>query len=453
MGKISVICIMALICIRISAHADTLYVGEGKDFSSITQAVAEAGDGDEIIISGGVYDETIETFPIEVKKTVYIHAAEGEEVIVKSPLTLTTMKLKGAGSRLEGICLEFIRSACVNVLGDDIVVENCLIRLGDTEWRETSCGMWIGGAKNVTVRNTEFENSSIALAGYPVDKPVSEIPVLTALFEVGEDVEFFTTQTIENCFVNGRPIDYVIGLKDQEYTSDCGEVIAVCCENVTFRDLDVTGASIGVQLAYSNHCTVTDSEASDNGIFGIYVAKSDDCCIRNVTANNGSHGIDFRDSDRCTAENCTVNDSGQGIFYSWCNDSVTKGCRMCNNGTGFFVYKGENHQLDNSCIEGNELGGYIQFAEFSMTNTEVNANTSCGLRMTDSESTVRDSVFQNNLVGSLVLNSSSTAFSGNTFIGNTINDLYFRNCTGMVYSDNEFGSDVEENVVEEVIDW
>ena len=445
--KIRIFLILFLVGIRGTLYADTICVGEGKDCTSITQALDAAADGDEIIISGGVYDESVETFPIETEKCLYIHAAPGETVTIKSPLTKTTMKLKGAGSKMEGIGLEFTRAAGLHILGDHIVLENCRIALGDIEWRETSCGLWIGGAKHVTIRNTEFVNSSIAIAGPPVDAPRSDVPVLTALFEVGEDLEFFTTHTIENTTVNGRQIDYVVGLKDQEYTSDCGEVIAIGCENVTFRNLDVSNASIGFQLAYSSNCTVTDTEASDSGIFGIYLAKCDNCCITDINANNGSHGIDLRDCDLCLVENCTSNDSGQGIFLSWSRDCDINHCRMCNNGTGFFAFGGGNIQVDSCCIEGNELGLYIQKQRFTLTDSEVNANTSCGLRTTDSETTVQNNLFQDNLVGSLALNSTYALYSGNTFTGNSINDLYFKNCTDVEYNNNDFLSVLEENVV------
>ena len=55
-----------------------------------------------------------------------------------------------------------------------------------------------------------------------------------------------------------RPLDYVLGLSDTEYTSDCGQLIAVNCVNTTFKELDISSASIGLQLVASSNCTVSD---------------------------------------------------------------------------------------------------------------------------------------------------------------------------------------------------
>ena len=145
--RLCMIIILSLLFMQVSANADIIYVGDDKEYNSITEAFSAADNGDEIIISGGIYDESRESFPIESDKSIYIHAADGANVLIKSPLTLITMKLKGAGSRIESLSFEFIRSSGIHILADNIVVDNCHFELGDTEWRETSCGMWIAALR------------------------------------------------------------------------------------------------------------------------------------------------------------------------------------------------------------------------------------------------------------------------------------------------------------------
>lgn len=436
---------MFLACMCMTVMADTLYVGDGAEYKSITEAVAAAVEGDEIVISGGVYDESRETFPIEVDKTVYIHAAKGEDVLLKSPLITITMKLESPGIRVEGLGFEFIRSSGMYILADDVVLDGCRFQLGDPEWRETACALWISGSKHVTVTNTEFIDSSLAIAGPPDTGEHRGVPVMTALFEVGEDIEYFTTHTFEQNTVNGRPMDYVIGLKDQEYTSDCGQLIAVNCENVVFTGLDVSRASIGLQLVAGTDCTVTDCRAENSGIFGIYLAKCKDCVVENIAANDGSHGIDVRDCDRCLIDHCTANDSGQGIFLSPARDCQVTNCEACNCGTGYFVL-GENNLVDGCIAEGNELGLYVQKGSFTMTNSTLRSNTSAGLRSTYCAVNIRDNYFEENHVGCTILHTDEASFAGNTFTGSEYSDLYFKDCTGMEYAENVFSDGLDEPV-------
>ena len=99
------------------------------------------------------------------------------------------------------------------------------------------------------------------------------------MFEVGEDIEFFTTHTIENCYVNDLPLCYEVGLRDQVYSQPLGQLIAVQCEDVTFTSMDASRASIGIELAYCKDVVLERCIADDAGIFGIYVAKSEDCVV------------------------------------------------------------------------------------------------------------------------------------------------------------------------------
>ena len=72
------------LCLMGVAAAETILVDPGGagDYASITEALSAAQDGDELILAGGVYDETRETFPILVEKSVALRAAEGEEPVI-----------------------------------------------------------------------------------------------------------------------------------------------------------------------------------------------------------------------------------------------------------------------------------------------------------------------------------------------------------------------------------
>lgn len=442
--------VLLLFLVCPGAQAETFYVGEEDGaFPSLTAALAAARDGDEIVLSAGVYDGSRETFPIIVDKDVYLHSADGEEAIIASPILLPAIKISAAGARVEGLTVDFLRSG-IWVLADDVTVTGCKITLADEAWRESSCGMWVGGAKRMTATDNVFSGCGMALAGPPVTPETEGIPVLTAMFEVGEDREFFNTHTIENNTVNLKPLRYVVGLKDAEYAQEAGQLIAVECENVVFDQLDVPRSSIGAALAYCENVKIKNSNADECGIFGIYIAKSKTCGVYNVQANRCTHGVDIRDVDDCIVADCVADECGQGVFLSWARNCLVARCEIVNNGTGFFSAGGDNNHVDHCRIEDNQLGLYVQYEAFTMTNTTIRNNWGCGLRMTHCKPVVCGNQFENNFVAVLVLSCQPTTCIDNSITGSQNRSFYFKDSAGIKLVNNTWGA--EDKALIEYVD-
>ena len=437
MKKIFLFMIMAVLSGAVPVSAATLNVGEDGEYRSLTEAVRAAQDGDEILLSQGIYDDSLEEFPILIDKSLYIHSAEGERAAISCPSLDVTMKLLKEGIVLEQLEIDFIRYG-LYVLADDAVIRNCCISLSDEKWRETSCGMWAGGAKHMTLDGCRFTDCGIALAGPEVIPGKNDVAVLTALFEVGEDIGFFDSHVIRECQVNEKPLVYLIGQKDSTFSESCGQLIAVNCSNMTFEDLDVSETSIGMQIAYSDNIRVLNSTADSCGVFGIYVCKSQDCLLGNITANKGAHGIDIRDADCCIVTGCRTNECGQGVFYSWGRNCITADCEILDNGTGYFSAGGLHNHVMNCEIGGNELGLYIQHEPFAVTDCTIRENTSCGLRFTDSRAIISGCAFEDNFVGALALAQSSGILYGCSFEGNSENAVYIKESEELQLSGNTF---------------
>ncbi len=149
MKRLWLLCLVML-CLCSAAHAAEYTVdpnGNG-DYASLTEAVAAAADGDTLILAGGTYDDSRETFPILVEKQLTISAKEGETPVIASPRLVPALELNADGIRVSGLQIDFLRSG-MWIQGDDVAVENCRLSLGSEEWRTSSCGMWVAGAKRV----------------------------------------------------------------------------------------------------------------------------------------------------------------------------------------------------------------------------------------------------------------------------------------------------------------
>ena len=421
-----------LLCLAGAAYADEYVVdpaGNG-DFASITDALLATSDGDTLILAGGVYDSGLETFPILVEKAVEIRARDGETPVIASPRLVPALELNADGIRVSGLQIDFLRSG-MWVQGNDVTVENCTLSLASEEWRTSSCGMWVAGAQRLTLRDCTFNGCGVAMAGPPVSDTSKGLPVLTGMFEVGEDLAYFTTHTITGCTVNGKPLAYVVDLDNGTYSEACGQLIAVDCDGTVFTGLECNRASMGIELVYCTDTVVENCTADDAGIFGIYVAKAEDCILRGCRADRGAHGIDLRAVHRCVITQCSSAGSGQGMFFSMAWDSLLTDCDIVENGTGFYAAAGDRNHMDNCRVTGNQLGIYIQKEpNFTVTNCTFRANWNTGARSTLAPGfALIGCTFEDNWVAAMSNNSEGVFYQNNSFSHSQSCSMYMKGNT------------------------
>ena len=428
------------------------------DFTSITQALQAVEDGDALVLAGGTYDESIETFPLLVEKSIVISAAEGETPVIASPRLVPALELNADGISVSGLQIDFLRSG-MWVQGDDVTVRDCRLTLASEEWRTSSCGMWVAGAQRLTLEDCNFDGCGVALAGPPVSDSSAGLPVLTGMFEVGEDVAFFNSHTMNNNTVNGMPLAYVVDLDNAEYTQPCGQLIAVECDSTLFTGLECSRASMGIELAYCTDSRVENCIADDAGIFGIYVAKSEACVLKSCRADRGAHGIDLRAIRRCIVADCSSSGSGQGMFFCMAFDSLLTGCDIIENGTGFYAASGDNNHMDNCTIVGNQLGIYIQKEpNFTVTDCAFRENWNTGARSSLAPGyALIGCTFEGNWVAAMSNYSEGVFYHGNDFSGSESCALYMKGNSQVRLLNNTFDANdaamVEIYECPDILNW
>ena len=78
--------------------------------------------------------------------------------------------------------------------------------------------------------------------------------------------EYFTNNVDASNTVNGKSIIYWVGQSDKAVPSDASCVILVNCTNITIQNQNLTSNSYGVQLAYTNNCTITGNNIQGDEI-------------------------------------------------------------------------------------------------------------------------------------------------------------------------------------------
>ena len=386
--------VLILLAVLPAACAETLHAAPGQ--MTLTEALEACGDGDIIELAGGTYAEPAEAFPLTVTKAVTIRAAEGASPVIESPTFKAAVRVEAGGVTLQGLDIRFLRTG-IYAIGDDMTMENCRITLADPIWRTSSCGMWCGGIYRMTLKDCEFTGCGVSLAGPPLSEKSANLPKLTGLFEVGEDEAFFTSHTIEDCKVNGKPLFYAVCLDEVTVPEDAGEIICCGCGDVTIRNADVSDGSMGTVLAYNRNTTVDNCTADRCGVFGIYIAKSGGGTLDGCSAAETNHGLDLRASRNFILRNCSATDCDQGLFFSGMVNSAMIDCTVTGTGQGFFMAGGRGSMLAGCTATECENGYNLQKeGHVLMTGCTAEKCTVCGVR----------------------LDATPTAFTGNTLRGN-----------------------------------
>lgn len=167
------------------------------------------------------------------------------------------------------------------------------------------------------------------------------------------------------------------------------EVLKIKSDGVTIKGVQIKYAGVSfiqenaaIKLDEVKNCVIEDNILVDN-FFGIYLAKSSNCVIRN---------------NKISASNLTETNSGNGIHLWYCRDIT----------------------IENNEIYGHRDGIYFEFVRNSLIrNNYSNNNLRYGLHFMFSDScTYEKNIFESNGAGVAVMYTRSVTMRQNKFINN-----------------------------------
>ena len=417
-------------------RAETYIVS--PDGMTLTEALALCADGDVIDLADGVYSEPGEVFPLTVQKAITLRAAEGASPVIDAPALEAALRVEADHVAFQGLDIRFRRTG-IYAIGNDMTVENCRITLADPAWRTSSCGMWCGGVYRVTLRDCAFTGCGVSLAGPPLSESSAGKPVLTGLFEVGEELEYFTTHTMENCTVNGKPLFYAVSLPEVSAPEGMGEIVCCGCGKVTVKNADVSDCSMGMELVYNDWIDIENCSADRCGVFGIYAAKCGGGTLNRCSAEQTNHGLDVRACQQITLLNCAAVNCEQGLFFSKVNDSAMIGCAVTGTGQGYFMAGGEGNILLNCAAVACENGFRLEKEEsVLMTGCTAEKCTVCGARLFASPAAFVHNTLRENWTAVMAYGGVSFDIADNLFENNACCGLYLRDIAFSRIAGNTF---------------
>lgn len=433
-------CFLILFCLACASGAlaaEILVDPENADaYPTISEALAAAQEGDTIVVHGGTYSHETENFPLEISRKLEIRAAEGEDVLLRGAPFQTVFRVTAEGVALRGMDVEFLRYG-VLCLADGLTIEDCSFDLYNDTYRVSSCGVWLAGAKHCTVRDCDFVRCGLSMAGPPISESSAGKPVLTALFEIGEDKEFFTSHIVENNRVNGKPMYYYACEAEVVAPQDAGELIAVDCGHVVIDGLDISESSMGLIVAHCDRVEVTNTTADRCGLFGVYLTYIGGGRMENVRVTNTNHGIDLRAVQSLEVNDCHADQCDQGIFLSWAEECLVTNCSSNGGKAGYFLACGHHNLLVNCVAEADENALDVENEEeLHVLDCTFRKNTVASVRLNNTTGLLAGNLFEDNWVGIISYGKVPQNICGNRFVRTGSCDLYLLNPTESIIANN-----------------
>lgn len=200
-----------------------------------------------------------------------------------------------------------------------------------------------------------------------------------------KNIAYWNSHTIDGTnTINGKPIAYWKNKRDSIVPNGQGEVIIANCTNVTVANEEMDGGTFGILVGFSTHINITKNIIRNQFTDGIYLWYANNTIISKNTAKNATTGSGIYSlySDNCTisGNNLTEN-KYDGIIVEYSNNTtISNNYASGNDQTGMYLYFFDNGTIDhNTLLYNDHYGIYIFGSHNTITNNTLNHNKWYGI--------------------------------------------------------------------------
>jgi parallel beta-helix repeat protein len=241
-----------------------------------------------------------------------------------------------------------------------------------------NCGMKFWGSNGNSFQNNTITNDGIYVS-YCYNNIIKNNSIMKGGFAIdGGDISHFTSHGIHlNNTVNGRAVFVLDSQTGGKISIAAGQIYLVNCSHIIVENQNLSYASYGLYLFYSNNNYIRNNTINNNSGNSIYLFHSANNEIKNNTILNNYYGIrSISSSDYNLISNNKINNtynSGIDIYYSSDNKIENNTCNYTQFGYGIELgtYSYRNI-LDNNTSNHN-FGYGVVFKQYSSSNTIKNS--------------------------------------------------------------------------------
>ncbi len=415
-----------------ASRADTLYVDNGDEgnfseqselYSTISEALAAAKEGDTINVCDGVYPEHIWIN----KANITLQGNGSDKTIILDPRG--TVQIHGDGAVFRGFGIR-------NGGKGDVVG----LRIHARDVSVLEC-------KLPTLVVSQSRGSGLTLRENQLEFGIDFLPE----FWFPGTLEFWTSHDIDRSnTLGGSPISYLQGQKAAPIPEDVGQLILVDCKDMVVEGLDLEEAKGNILLAYCQNITVRENRVATALFGGIQLQGSEQMLLQNNQCLGGSNGIYLDHSSHNLIENnrCSGSSNGISLFSSTNNDMFNNDLSF--NNKGILIDDSPHSRVENnSCLENRYEGIKITNSHNSaLAWNRCQDNNGSGIRVQncDNSKLLKNRCQDNRKAGITLRISKETTAVKNICQGNR-NGIFVHNGELMKVSNNICSGNLEAGIL------
>jgi parallel beta-helix repeat protein len=216
-------------------------------------------------------------------------------------------------------------------------------------------------------------------------------------------VAFLFGNVVSDNLVNGKPLFYLEGASDA-VVSDAGQVVLVQCNRIRVENLNLSNATVGVELWQTNNTEISENNITTNSQYGIYLYSSSNNSISGNNIANNDYGIYLEASPNCNnsiRRNIITASNRDGILlHASLNNTISENIITASNRDGIRLVEHSNFtSISGNNITANNGYGILLSSSFNYSINGNNiANNGCGVRFSEPG----NPIFHNNFIDNTV---------------------------------------------------
>jgi len=231
----------------INFDGNTLYVGGSgpNNYTTIQDAIDDAVDGDTVFVYNGIYYENL-----VIDKSIILIGENKDYTVIDGNRADNTVHVDSENVTISGftICNSSREDDKWYIAGIRLTGSNNIIH--DNIIKDNMLGIFGKKVTNTTIFDNQFFRDGIVFSLY--DNEDEPVPYLNKYF----------VHNIYDNEVNNKTLYYYRNQDDIKVPNDAGQIIAVNCNKITIRDVNLDNADYGCILVNCSDCVIEYSSIS-----------------------------------------------------------------------------------------------------------------------------------------------------------------------------------------------
>jgi len=179
--------------------------------------------------------------------------------------------------------------------------------------------------------------------------------------------------------VNGRPLYYCINETSMMIPLDAGQVVLINCTGCNASFLNLSNASVGIELAYAQGNTLANNILNDNRVVAVYLDGSNQgTIIKENTITRNNYGVDVVSSTNTLLQGNSFSENGLGVAFGSSSGNVMAGNTIKNGAYGIYFDGSSFNTLTDNTIDNTSIFGVYLLASYGNV-LKANSMVNCSL--------------------------------------------------------------------------